>query len=236
LDWDWLLNTVPALPSDGLLRVARPLMWAVVVAAASAWVTVTVWRSGPEAQGRRVARWVAACCAAWCLLPSPWSLAHHLSLAFMLPSWTTVLLCGMSLWRSSFAINSKAKNPQKISGKSPLFLKLLWAGAFILGTVLLADTFILLPFALYRWGFGTAVVATLALLAAVAWVSTAPGSVTRAQASVVALALVFHVVTRLPSGNVFDAVIDPLLWMWLLVSGLKRFRGASAAAATTTRG
>jgi hypothetical protein len=229
---DWLLNTVPLLPADALLRLARPLMWAVVMAAVAAAVAAAVPDSVPASVASpRVARWVAALAAACCLLPAPWSLAYHLSLAFMLPSWSTVLLCAWCLWRQLFATESGAACGQPYSKngsfglenpKAQGFDRLACAGAVVGGALLLADTFIQLPAALYAWGFGTAAVAALALAAAALWALSKPGSPARLGASVLAGALALHVATRLPSGNVFDAVLDPLLWAVLLWTLLTR--------------
>ena len=52
------------------------------------------------------------------------------------------------------------------------------------------------------------------------WVS-ARHETTRRDAQLASAALALFALTRLPSGNVFDAVIDPLLWLVLLASSVQ---------------
>ena len=100
----------------------------------------------------------------------------------------------------------------------------------VLGWVLLLDTLALLPMSVYAWGFSSAALGVVAVITALLWVvlGGAPGNVAASGAVgpvLVLSVLVLFVVTRLPSGNLWDALIDPLLWlgfqgMWL-VSGVR---------------
>jgi hypothetical protein len=107
--------------------------------------------------------------------------------------------------------------------------------AVLPGYFLLLDTFAVLPLQIYAWGFSP--LALLCLLA----VSLLPGvlqgfTFTRStpEVWVVPTALLLFAVTRLPTGNVWDALIDP--WLWLFLNGVllrtvyRRWRGAKALA------
>jgi hypothetical protein len=47
------------------------------------------------------------------------------------------------------------------------------------------------------------------------------GYATRRDAYLAGTALALFAITRLPSGNVFDALIDPWLWLVLMASSLR---------------
>jgi hypothetical protein len=85
------------------------------------------------------------------------------------------------------------------------------------GWLLLLDTFALLPgVQLYAWGFSPAAPAVLLLVAVLPWVMS--GSRGLVWLVAVALAAVFMGL-HLPSGNAWDALIDPWLWAALHVWG-----------------
>ena len=92
--------------------------------------------------------------------------------------------------------------------------------ALVLGAVLLADMFILLPFSLYRWGFSSFAFGLLLAVALLVWL-VARSETSRRDARLACAALALFALTRLPSGNVFDALIDPWLWMVLLARSLQ---------------
>jgi hypothetical protein len=85
-----------------------------------------------------------------------------------------------------------------------------WAGV-ALGYLLLLDTLALLPLQIYAWGFGP--VALLAALAVVLlpWVAGVRGALVWAAP----LSLLLFALTRLPSGNMWDALLDPITWVGL---------------------
>jgi hypothetical protein len=90
--------------------------------------------------------------------------------------------------------------------------------------MLLLDTLALLPFEMYAWGFGPAVLAVVALVSlmplAMRWLG-APWRQPVMWVPWVAVAL--FAALRLPTGNVWDALLDPLLWVYLHIL-LWRFR------------
>ncbi len=235
---NWLALLVstatPALPSTLVLRWAQPLFWAVVMAFAAGMVLV---RCRPPLRFT-----LAALAGLWALVPGPWSPSWWLALAFQLPSWTTVLACAWGLkeaWKSSSSNTTTNPSAATAGGavQSDFVSVMVWLG-LALGLLLMLDMFILLPFNLYRWGFSGGALALLALGSAGAWLLADKGSVARQHALLVGLALALHVVTRLPSGNAFDAVIDPWLWLVLLirVAGRLFSRPVRRSGSTTTRG
>ena len=69
---------------------------------------------------------------------------------------------------------------------------------------------------LYAWGFSPLAVAVLALLALLPWWAGGPHN-HRLPAWVAPCAVLLFVTLRLPTGNVWDAVLDPWLWVALQV-------------------
>lgn len=203
----WISTVTPVLPSAGVLRWVQPLFWGVVMAFLVAQVF-----SRRSVLVRRTAM-VAA--FAWAFLPGSLSPTWWLGLAFQLPSWTTVLLCGafvFAQWPRSIRAEPKREG-----------LGFLGWMAIVSGLFLLLDMFILLPFALYRWGFSALAFSILLAIATAVWVAS-QNPVQRREAAVALVAMALFVLTRLPTGNVFDALLDP--WLWLVLA----FRAARQAA------
>jgi hypothetical protein len=223
---DALLNLTPVLPTATALRWALPVFWCVVLV----WLVVDglgLTRRWPRPAGA----WVAAIVAAWTLVPVDWSLAYGLGLAFQMPSVMAVLLCAAAL--ADHLARPRANRDGDASANQIPGFALLWL-ATALGWLLLLDTLALLPVHLYAWGHGTAALAVLALLAGLLWIwagRTLAGTVLMAVLGV-------YVVLRLPTGNVFDAVLDPWLWAWAQFSLLRRCGPwvARRFAAGSTRG
>jgi hypothetical protein len=97
----------------------------------------------------------------------------------------------------------------------PKACKCVMALGVVLGWVLLLDTLAWFPVSIYAWGFGSAAVALALLAAALLWLLS--GS--RATVSLLAVLALF-VLTRAPSGNLWDALLDPLLWLALQIGWL----------------
>ncbi len=92
----------------------------------------------------------------------------------------------------------------------------------LLGWVLLLDTLALLPLQVYAWGFSAAAVALALVVAALPWVFSRPDAAAQPWLAVVPLALLLFVATHLPSGNVWDVLLDPWLWVALHVYLVRR--------------
>jgi hypothetical protein len=97
--------------------------------------------------------------------------------------------------------------------------------AVLLGWALLLDTLALLPVQLYAWGFSPLAAGLVAVGALLPWVLARRSlRATDWRMGVVPLAVLMLVVWRLPSGNAWDAVLDPCLWLVLHGVVLARFR------------
>jgi len=93
----------------------------------------------------------------------------------------------------------------------------------VLGWLLLLDTFAYLPLALYAWGFSPLAYALLFLVAMGPWVM-APGYLKTAPAPALLLVLAVFGLTRWPTGNVWDALLDPWLFVCLHIYLFARYR------------
>lgn len=201
-----LMSTTPVLPGAGLLRFALPLMWAVVLAG-------SVCALGPRLPYRW--RWVLTMLTAvWALIPGPLSITYWLGLAFQMPSLVTGLIAaGWLVAGLSQRRTFKASSP----GLDRLGLM-----GIVLGWLLLLDTLALLPSSLYAWGFGTAALMLVSVLAVLFWGMAGGSALGFRGLILMAAVLVLFVVTRLPTGNLWDALLDPWLWVVLQVVWLRR--------------
>jgi hypothetical protein len=100
------------------------------------------------------------------------------------------------------------------------------------GVLLYLDTFGVLAIGLYHGGFGGASVPLLACLATAACAWAIASGRPAAMATAVLAGLLLYTLLRLPTGNLWDALIDPLAWGWALVSAL--FAGLRYARALRT--
>lgn len=201
-----LMPTTPVLPGAGLLRFALPVMWAVALAG-------SVCALGPRLPYRW--RWVLTMLTAvWALIPGPLSITYWLGLAFQMPSLVTGLIAaGWLVAGLSQRRTFKASSP----GLDRLGLM-----GIVLGWLLLLDTLALMPSSLYAWGFGTAALMLVSVLAVLFWAMVGGSALGFRGLILMAAVLVLFVVTRLPTGNLWDALLDPWLWVVLQVVWLRR--------------
>jgi hypothetical protein len=152
-------------------------------------------------------------------LPGPWSPAYWLGLAFQAPSVTTLLLCAVLLYRglTAYVMTDAMLHASRNSLLAQAIM------GVVLGWVLLLDTFAVLPVQVYAWGFSPAAVALVALATLLPWAISLRGLLD--PVAWTALVVVLFVLLRLPSGNVWDAVLDPWLWLVLQVILVRRWRG-----------
>ncbi|WBS03889.1 hypothetical protein OU994_06260 [Pseudoduganella sp. SL102] len=203
------------LPDLALQIVYGHVAWALVLVAL---LTACV----PQV-ARRHWRAVAAGLVVLSALPGTWSPAWWLTLAFQYPSG---LLVGLSL----VALERRRQ------GSAPrMVLPLAMALPLALGgAALYLDTFGVLALGLYHGGFG-AVGAPLLGIAAIAACAFAIWRGHALQPALALLAgLLLYALLRLPTGNLWDALLDPLLWMWALGSavaaGVRQAAGARVPA------
>jgi len=192
------------LPGATVLWLALHLGWAIVLGSA---VRLLAGRFVPRYQSA-----LALLVLLWTLMPGELSPAFWLGLAFQSPSAMTVLLCLGWLRQQFRRASADAASSAATDARS---LQLLLAAGIVLGWVLLLDTLAWFPWSFYAWGFSVPAVAVALVVAALFWLQQ--GS--RASALPLCVLALF-VIARLPSGNVWDALLDPLLWLALQVGWL----------------
>lgn len=202
-----LLSTQsPLLPAPLAFRLYLDVAWGLVLAALT-----LPWLAQRKPQWHPHLWWP------WllvfvCLLPDGLSPAHWLGLAMRAPSALLTLLCVWTLWNHYRPSGA---------GSGPLQALRAWSWPLVaLGWVLLLDTFALLPFSLYAWGSAPALLGALALTGLLPALMTGR----MAMPALWTAALLLYVLLRLPTGNAWDAVLDPALWIWLQVDALRRLR------------
>lgn len=198
----------PVLPDPLAVRLAISIGWAVVLGAGSFWACA---RLSP------LYRWgLSLIVLLWALVPGSASPTFWLGLAFQAPSFMTVLLC--LLWVYSKAGRRPVSDLNGLSVQA-LDLKIALFLGVALGWVLLLDTLAFWPVSVYAWGFSSAALGAVAILTVVIWTFGAGlkprAARSRASAVVVLAVLALFVLTRWPSGNLWDALLDPWLWVAL---------------------
>lgn len=203
-----LLSTqTPLLPAPLVFRFYLDLAWGLVLAA-MALPALARWAPRHE----HLKFWLPPVLLLWCLLPGALSPAYWLGLALRAPSG---LLAGLCAW-----VLLRHYRPQT-SGPAPLQVLRTWTWPLVaLGWVLLLDTFALLPLSLYAWGFAPLTLGVLLALGLLPALLQGRYPMSGLWVAV----LLFYVLLRLPTGNVWDAVLDPALWFWLQVNALRRLR------------
>lgn len=178
------------------------LAWGVALASAVLWLLPRAWRAP-----RGAIAGVLAASLLLNLLPGAASPAYWLGLAMQLPSGLLFGLCSAQLWR--------AWRPEPVSALMTPSLATLIALA---GAVLYLDAIGLISQGVYYWGFSPRSAPLLSLLLAGACLLAAIRGRARPQALAALGALVLFAILRLPTGNVWDALLDPLLWAWALLA------------------
>ena len=230
---DWVAlggHSAPLLPALESLPWLRHTAWSLVLAAVV--VLLGARRRGVGAgtgAGTRTGL-LAVLAAAWAWVPGEWGLAYWLGLAFQIPS---VLSCVLAIGvlvrayalRARLVPEARGAMGHGVADGRQDGLRA-WAAVYmgagvLLGWVLLFDTFALLPVAVYAWGFGPAAFLLVCALALLPWVVAGAGVWRASGAWQVAAAVALFGVSRWPSGNVWDAVLDPWLWLLLNVYALR---------------
>lgn len=213
----WAGNAAPLLPSPAAMQWGLQASWSVVLA----WLGAAL--AARWTRVRAVPAGVAVALAASAWLPGQASASYWLGLAFQAPSISAVLLCALllrALWTPSGAAPAAvpARAAQAVAdgaaeGGAPDGV---WAGlGVLLGWVLLLDAFAVLPVPLYAWGFSPAAAVVALLLGLLPWLLAGRTPSVGRGTAVWALAVWLFVLLRLPSGNLWDAVLDP--WLWLVL-------------------
>jgi hypothetical protein len=141
------------------------------------------------------------------LLPGMLSPAYWLALAFQWPSGMLVGLCLVALARPRLPAGANAGIPVPLA-----------CAVVLLGALLYADTLGLVSLGLYHWGFGPRGAPLFALAAMAVAVTGIIHGHARPYFFAALGALSLYTLLRLPTGNLWDALLDPLLWIWALQS------------------
>lgn len=204
------MNT-PVLPVVWVMQLGLQLGWSVVLATLGALVAQRwSWRMP-------VLRWLPWVLAAWAWVPGSYGPSYWLGLAFQAPSVASVLLCA-AWWMARWVTPA-----QRLAMAGDAVSTMAWAVlGVLLGWVLLLDTLALLPVQWYAWGFSPVAPAVVFLVTMLPWVVWHPRPGNRVSLWLVPLAVGLFVLLRLPSGNLWDALLDPLLWLVLQGYVLRR--------------
>jgi hypothetical protein len=203
------------LPTALLQQVWLCGGWGIVTAWLAVWLLQRV-------NGRiGVLRLTALGSMAWACVPGEWSVAYWLGLAFQSPSVVAVA------WSGWFLVQRLLPSAPQVAEHPTLHgWKVIFAGVgVVLGWALMLDTLALLPITLYAWGWMPAVVGVAVFAATLPWLTQWRGVHVAAAPWLLGVAVAIFVVFRLPTGNLWDALLDP--WLWLLLHGVA-FRAVRA--------
>jgi hypothetical protein len=207
------LSAPPDLPKLASMDAWRRVAWALVVALMAWRGALGLWRLPHRPRAVLAVLLASLACA-----PGPWGLSHWLGLAFQAPSLATVGVVllwwrfGRTQSRRFFDVRipTRAGSHWADAGLSPLCLLSLLG----LGWALMLDTFAMWPVFIYPLGYGNGALVG-AVLISLGLMGFQAG---RALGAVTLLACLVFAVTRLPSGNLWDALSDP--WLWLIAHGI----------------
>ncbi len=195
------------LPWLGVQTAYATLAWAIVLAAAM--LAVWAWRRRVRPA---IAMVVMVMSVLACALPGSASPDYWLMLAFNLPSPLLVFLCAMTLPANARNLDGHRVMPTGLA-----------AGLALTGALLYSDSVGWIHLGLYVRGFGGEAAFAGLVVGAAAVLAIATG-LARGTAFAVLGALALFALWRLPSGNVWDALLDPLLWLWSVFSLVARAR------------
>ena len=183
--------------------------WALVLASLVAAAWPAAWRLP-----RRTLAAIIGASGLLMALPGEASPAWHLGLAFQYPSGLLLGLCVVKLVSCWTGMQPAT---QVATPVMPLRLAALLAVA---GSFLYLDALGLLARGAYYAGFGPVAAPMMAVLLAGACAVAAVSGHGRGrpQACAILVAVLLFSLARLPSGNLWDALLDPLLWGWALVT------------------
>lgn len=201
------------LPELSLQIAYGRIGWAIVAATLAAALVGAVLRTSRPS--RRLLACLLGGSLVAMLLPGTMSPAYWLGLAFQYPSGVLVGCCALRLAERWHGIRRSRAMPHALAGVLA-----------VTGTLLYLDTVGWLARGFYYAGFGPVLMPALALLAAAACALAIVRGHARGPASALLFAVALFSLLRLPSGNLWDALLDPLLWGWamstLLVAALRK--------------
>ena len=214
----------PLVPGLDAQALARPLLWALTLGGAVHWLA--------RGCSPRVRQAALVLVLLWVALPGSASLAYWLAQAFQMPSLSSAALGLGYLWRvwrgpPMAGARSGARVGARAATACQLMRSLRWL-AVLLGWLLLLDLLALLPLSLYGLGFGTPALGVAVSLLLLFWLRWGAAPAAWPWLALAAVILLLFVLTRWPSGNLWDALLDPLLWLGLQLRWLWAWRGRRA--------
>ncbi|MDN4039147.1 hypothetical protein [Massilia sp. YIM B02443] len=202
------------LPDLALQIVYARLGWAVVATT----IVCALWRGPALTRPLLVAIMGGALVAM--ALPGQLSPAWWLGLAFQYPSGLLVGCCALRLFERWHGIRRSRAMPHTLAGV-----------LVVCGTLLYLDTFGLLARGFYYAGFWPVLAPLAAALGAAACALAVVRGHARSPAAAMLGAIALFSLLRLPTGNLWDAMLDPLLCGWAvftLAAGALRKSGRRA--------
>jgi len=205
VNWNELLKAF-ALPNPSVAQMLHNAAWVAVFS----WLTASLlplnWRPF---------RWLLAS-VFWAGLMALWDAPlFWLGLAFQSPSLLTLCLCVMAAW-VDMRITSRQifLKPEALSGAA-----VVWLGLVLFGWALVLDLWGWWPTDLYLWGFTTGPLwlawgMTGVWMGWVGFQNTVSANWHSCAATCVLMAGVLFVLTHAPTGNAWDALLDPWLWLY----------------------
>jgi len=210
--------TLPDLASQ---IVYGRIGWAIVAAT----VACALWRGAAPLARTGVAAIMAGALTLM-TLPGNLSPAWYLGLAFQYPSGLLVGCCLVRLTERWNGARRSEAMPPALAGVLA-----------VAGTLLYLDAVGFLTSGYYYAGFGGILAPLVAVILAGACALAIVRNQARGIAAAVLGAVVLFSVLRLPSGNLWDALLDPLLFGWAIVAllaGALRRTGRRVADRSTT--
>lgn len=190
------------LPDLSLQLLYGRLGWAVVAAT----LVCALWRRSSSMSRVALAAVMAVSLAAMAL-PGELSPAWWLGLAFQYPSGLLVGCCLLRLTERWHGTRRSQVMPQALAGVLA-----------VAGLLLYLDALGVLARGFYYAGFGGAAAPLFGILAAAGCGLAIVRGHARGPAACLLGAFALFALLRLPTGNLWDALIDPLLWGWAVVT------------------
>jgi hypothetical protein len=195
-------SAASSLPATWVAQMGLSTLWGMVLA----WCAVALalrFRPSLSVRARSILALAVIALSWW---PSAASPTYWLGLSFQSPSLALGLVAAYGLW---VQMSPAAGKSSPWAARSTQVTWLCALGV-VLGWVLMLDTLAMWPRSVYALGFdaATLVGVGLTLVVLVLWRAGLP-------AVLLAAVLLMFALTRLPTGNVWDALSDPLLWAGL---------------------
>jgi hypothetical protein len=201
----------PLMPDLVMTSAGRHLGWACLLSAFTLFFlrsTPVGWRFG-----------LGLCAFIISILPTQWGATYWLGLAFQTPSLVAQGLCLLYIgraWRHRYQPHTEAV----IFGEHARWPVSVLLCTIALGWLLALDTFAMLPIELFALGYAPTTALLGLAMAGFFWLlagrDTRPATAQKKRdiAIVLVASVAIHLLTRLPDGNVWNALMDP--WLWLV--------------------